>query len=772
MSFAIRTLVSLFACFMIAQAVAQPITYQGQLQDGNVVYDGSPLAMEFRLFDSASGGTQVGTTITRSSVDVTDGLFQVQLDFGSVWSGGDRYLEVEVAGQTLSPRQKVTPVPLAISAVNDDDTTYSAGTALTLSGTTFSLDTVVTDARYWNFGGDSGTNPANDFLGTLDATPFEIRTDNSRHLRIEPSAVTDSGEPITANVLGGSSANSVATGVRGATIAGGGAPSGDTDPDGSLESPNQVLSHYGVVGGGYANDAGDPASIVDGRFAVIGGGLSNTASGVQSTVGGGISNTASTGQSTVGGGLFNKAQGGRASAVAGGEGNTAGNNHSVVGGGFFNEATGIESTVGGGDNNIASGTHSTVGGGTSNAANFSNSTVSGGESNSAGASHATVGGGASNTANFSYSTVGGGDSNSVSGSHGTVGGGLSNMATESHATVGGGRSNTAGSFRSTVGGGDSNTASGSESTVGGGNANTASGDQSAIGGGTDNIAIGAESTIGGGSGNMASFVDSTVGGGESNTASGDTSTVAGGNSNCAGAGVSFAAGNRAKVRPGSNAGAPGTGCNGVPTTGVFLGDRGTFVWADSQATDFVSTGDNQFLVRAAGGVGINTNDPSGQALRVNGTVQIDSLGAGNTTDLCLNASGIVSDCSASSVRYKKDVAALRSATELVERLRAVSFEWKESGRADIGLIAEEVAEVEPRLATYDDEGRVRGVKYRHLSAVLIAAFQEQQEEVEASRHRNDRRLTALEAENAELKARLAALESRVLEDSGTRARGN
>ena len=46
------------------------------------------------------------------------------------------------------------------------------------------------------------------------------------------------------------------------------------------------------------------------------------------------------------------------------------------------------------------------------------------------------------------------------------------------------------------------------------------------------------------------------------------------------------------------------------------GDEGTFAWADSAEADFQSTGPNQFLVRAAGGVGINTNAPVPGALTI------------------------------------------------------------------------------------------------------------------------------------------------------------
>jgi len=46
--------------------------------------------------------------------------------------------------------------------------------------------------------------------------------------------------------------------------------------------------------------------------------------------------------------------------------------------------------------------------------------------------------------------------------------------------------------------------------------------------------------------------------------------------------------------------------------------QGAFVWADSQNAAFSSTANDQFLVRAAGGVGINNNNPNGTSLRVAG----------------------------------------------------------------------------------------------------------------------------------------------------------
>ena len=149
-------------------------------------------------------------------------------------------------------------------------------------------------------GGNAFGNPA--VLGTTDNNALDIRVNNARVMRYEPNAISP-------NVIGGSPANSVTVGVRGATIAGGGVPS-NADPNFGGPAPNQVTDAYGTVGGGYANRAGDDdGTTVDAAFATVGGGRSNTASGPFSTVAGGAANLASGDFSTVAGGLFNTASG-------------------------------------------------------------------------------------------------------------------------------------------------------------------------------------------------------------------------------------------------------------------------------------------------------------------------------------------------------------------------------------------------------------------------------------------------------------------------------
>jgi hypothetical protein len=105
-------------------AVAQmdpAFTYQGQLQEDGLPANGT-YDLLFILYDSEVGGSQVGPIEEIEDVAVTDGLFQVELDFGAgVFVGQPRWLEVGVRDaastgsySTLSSRQAIQPAPYAI----------------------------------------------------------------------------------------------------------------------------------------------------------------------------------------------------------------------------------------------------------------------------------------------------------------------------------------------------------------------------------------------------------------------------------------------------------------------------------------------------------------------------------------------------------------------------------------------------------------------------------------------------------------------------------
>jgi len=148
-----------FCALLLAATSAmarQPITYQGQLKQSGTPFTGTP-DLEFRLYDSLSGGTRVGATITRADWPVADGLFQVELDFGAGAFGPDpRCLEIVVDGTALSPRQAINPAPVALYSLE------SAG------GGTPSVWSVNGTATYYD-GGNVGvgcTNPPAPLTGT------------------------------------------------------------------------------------------------------------------------------------------------------------------------------------------------------------------------------------------------------------------------------------------------------------------------------------------------------------------------------------------------------------------------------------------------------------------------------------------------------------------------------------------------------------------------------------------------------------------------------
>jgi hypothetical protein len=151
---------------------------------------------------------------------------------------------------------------------------------------------------YSKLGGTAGTTAGTDFLGTTDSQALELKVNNTRVLRVEPTA----GTP---NVIGGE-VNTVFPMTEGATIGGGG----------QSGFPNTVTGTYGTVGGGQNNKSGfvgfvggGDTNSATGNISSVVGGQQNNATGLDATIGGGFQNTAGGLVSTVPGGANNLAQG-------------------------------------------------------------------------------------------------------------------------------------------------------------------------------------------------------------------------------------------------------------------------------------------------------------------------------------------------------------------------------------------------------------------------------------------------------------------------------
>lgn len=115
------------ALALCAPASAAPVgtafSYQGQLLKSGSPYSGNADGV-FRLYNDAAAGSQVGATITITSIAVTDGLFTVELDYGSVFTGTALWLDVQVrtppdvAYTPLTPRQRLSASPFSLYSVN------------------------------------------------------------------------------------------------------------------------------------------------------------------------------------------------------------------------------------------------------------------------------------------------------------------------------------------------------------------------------------------------------------------------------------------------------------------------------------------------------------------------------------------------------------------------------------------------------------------------------------------------------------------------------
>jgi hypothetical protein len=491
-----------------AAPMGTAFNYQGKLSDGTNAVTGL-YDFQFSLWDAVSGGAQSGSTVPQNATPVTNGLFNVTLDFGSsVFSGSARWLQVSVrtngAGgfSTLSPRQPIAPTPYAL---------YSANAALLGGQTTNAFAPAAGSPTYVAKSGDTMTGRLTLPLNGLTAGATQLVV-TAGAVGIGTSAPTDA----LLDVEGDMHLNEHDLFLRGGT------------------DRNHGLGWYGLLPN------------TNKYFAGIG-----------------LDGPALYGWS--GGGLGSMNGGQRLSLQWNNLGNVwvdpgASNNGALTPGLSFgpNSGEGIASQRTAGDNQYGLDFY-TIYQRRMTIANNGDLHVQGVVD--------TIG---SNPLEFRVNGEGALRLEPTMQAPNVVGGYAGNSVVSGvvGATIGGGGDrplifppHTRIYFNNTV--------SDSYAVVAGGSANSVNGFAGVISGGQNNtVATNAQYAV-----------------------------VPGGDLNWAGGINSFAAGHRAKAN-----------------------NDGTFVWADTTDADFGSTGNNQFLIRASGGVGIGTANPTA-ALEVSGTAK-------------------------------------------------------------------------------------------------------------------------------------------------------
>ena len=170
------------------------------------------------------------------------------------------------------------------------------------------------------------------------------------------------------------------------------------------------------------------------------------------------------------------------------------------------------------------------------------------------------------------------------------------------------------------------------------------------------------------------------------------------------------------------------------------GERNTAIGDGSLANN--TTGSFNVALGAGAGSGVITaNDVICIGRAVNGVNVSGTCFIGNirgVTTQNANALPVVIDGAgqlgtvASSERFKKDIAIMGQASEGILSLRPVTFHYKTDGEntPQFGLIAEEVAKVNPNLVVRDKNGEIYTVRYEAVNAMLLNEFLKEHRKVE------------------------------------------
>jgi hypothetical protein len=125
----------------------------------------------------------------------------------------------------------------------------------------------------------------------------------------------------------------------------------------------------------------------------------------------------------------------------------------------------------------------------------------------------------------------------------------------------------------------------------------------------------------------------------------------------------------------------------------------------------------------------------------------------------------------SSARFKDDIKPMDKASESIFALNPVTFRYKKAidanGTPQFGLVAEQVAKVNPDLVVPDRDGKPYTVRYEAVNAMLLNEFLKEHrkvEELEATAGRQQKQIEALTADLQKVSAQLATASPSIVAD--------
>ncbi|MBU1178046.1 tail fiber domain-containing protein [Patescibacteria group bacterium] len=215
---------------------------------------------------------------------------------------------------------------------------------------------------------------------------------------------------------------------------------------------------------------------------------------------------------------------------------------------------------------------------------------------------------------------------------------------------------------------------------------------------------------------------------------------------------------------GTTSGTSGTGVDGIASGSSGTGVAGTgYKYGGYFIAQDTSNGYSGVFSGGNFSVGLSTTSNKFR-ITAGPTYTGIGLASGSYHDVQILADGTLADGGASSIRLKDNVENLTFDTASVLDLQPVSFTYKESGEAGVGLIAEDVEQIMPELVTYDEEGRVDGVRYRNIPLYLLQITKDQQTKIEVQESKTitqENKNTAQDKTIEEQKNKITELENEV-----------
>jgi hypothetical protein len=138
---------------------------------------------------------------------------------------------------------------------------------------------------------------------------------------------------------------------------------------------------------------------------------------------------------------------------------------------------------------------------------------------------------------------------------------------------------------------------------------------------------------------------------------------------------------------------------------------------------------------------------------------------GTPSAVYINSNGQLGTMS-SSRRFKKEIKPMDQTSQAILDLQPVTFQYKSdpTGAAQFGLIAEEVAKVDPDLVVRDAGGEIYSVRYEAVNAMLLNEFLKEHRRVQEQERKlseQDRKVEQQETTMTQLKATVAKQEATV-----------